>query len=60
MQTLLDGIDGEIVAGPSELGRYSVRVANDEMAGPELTELLRALTADPHVRFVGRAFAEPR
>ena len=27
MQALLDDIGGEIVAGPSELGRYSVRVA---------------------------------
>ena len=29
MQALLDDIGGEIVAGPSELGRYSVRVAGD-------------------------------
>ena len=51
MQELLDEIDGEIVAGPSRLGRYSVRV--DQAAGTELDEILGTLAADPRVRFAG-------
>ncbi len=54
MQELLDDIGGEIVAGPSELGRYSVRVAGDQPNG----ELLAALAADPRVRFAGPALTE--
>jgi len=54
MQELLDDIRGEIVAGPSELGRYSVRVAGDQ---PK-SELLAALAADPRVRFAGPALTE--
>jgi hypothetical protein len=57
IQSLLDDIDGEIVAGPSELGRYSVRVASDE---PNREQLLGALAADPRVRFAGPALAEVR
>jgi hypothetical protein len=56
MQALLDDIGGEIVAGPSDLGRYSVRV--DRAAGTDLDELLSALSADPHVRFAGRSLTD--
>lgn len=56
---LLDDIDGEIVAGPSELGRYSVLVANGRADGAELAKLIDTLTADPRVRFAARAFVEP-
>jgi hypothetical protein len=58
MQQLLDEIDGEIVAGPSTLGRYSVRIAGTQPNAAQLAELLRALAADPRVRFAGRALAE--
>jgi hypothetical protein len=54
MQELLDDIGGKIVAGPSELGRYSVRIAGDQPNG----ELLAALAVDPRVRFAGPALAE--
>ena len=56
MQALLDDIRGEIVAGPSNLGRYSVRV--DQAAGPELDEILETLAADPRVRFAGRTLTD--
>jgi Putative zinc-finger len=54
MQELLDEIGGKIVAGPSELGRYSVRVAGEQPNG----ELLAALAVDPRVRFAGPALTE--
>jgi hypothetical protein len=54
IQELLDDIRGEIVAGPSEIGRYSVRIAGDQPNG----ELLAALAADPRVRFAGPALSE--
>lgn len=58
MQELLDDIGGEIVAGPSKLGRYSVRVTGAQENGTQLDELLGALAADPHVRFVGPALTD--
>ena len=56
MQALLDDIGGEIVAGPSNLGRYSVRV--DRTDGAELEEILGTLAADPRVRFAGRTLTD--
>jgi hypothetical protein len=58
MQDLLDEIGGEIVAGPSRLGRYSVRVAGADATREQLDELLDALEADPRVRFAGQALAD--
>jgi hypothetical protein len=58
MQRLLDDIDGEIVAGPSSIGRYSVRVPGPRTNPAELTELLQTLAADPRVRFAGRALTD--
>ena len=58
MQDLLDRIDGEIVAGPTELGRYSVRVAGHQPDREKLDELLGVLAADPRVRFAGPALGD--
>jgi len=58
MQELLDRIDGEIVAGPTELGRYSVRVATDQPDRAKLDKLLGVLAADPRIRFAGPALAD--
>jgi anti-sigma factor RsiW len=55
MQALLDEIDGEIVAGPSDLGRYRVQVHSGPIDDAQLAELQRALAADPRVRFTGRS-----
>jgi hypothetical protein len=52
MQQLLDDIPGEIVAGPSRLGRYSVRVAGAR-ADAQVGDLLASLSTDPRVRFAG-------
>lgn len=57
MQELLDGIGGEIVAGPSNIGRYTVRV-NGQRDEAELRGLLGTLAADARVRFAGPALAE--
>jgi hypothetical protein len=54
IQELLDDIGGTIVAGPSELGRYSVRIAGD----PRNAELIATLRVDPRVRFAGPALTE--
>ena len=59
MQALLDDIGGEIVAGPSELGRYSVRVPIARAEGARFGELLDLLAADSRVRFAGRSLTEP-
>jgi hypothetical protein len=58
IQELLDRIDGEIVAGPTELGRYSVRVAGDAPSRNKLDQLLGSLAADPRVRFAGPSLAD--
>jgi len=58
MPQLLDEIDGEIVAGPSTLGRYSVRISGAELTAAQLAKLLEPLGADPRVRFAGRALME--
>ena len=58
MQDLLADIDGEIVAGPSRVGRYSVRVASDQSSDQQLDKLLHVLAADPRVRFAGPALTD--
>ena len=60
IQALLDEIRGEIVAGPSDVGRYSVRVADSQLTDTELTRLVSTLARDPRVRFAGRSRAEIR
>jgi hypothetical protein len=56
MQALLDAIDGEIAAGPTNLGRYTVRLeGGDESATREA--VLARLRTDPRVRFAGPALA---
>jgi anti-sigma factor RsiW len=59
MQALLDEIGGEIVAGPSEVGRYSVRVPAAGSDAARWQKLLDALGADSRVRFAGRSLIEP-
>jgi hypothetical protein len=57
MQALLDSFGGEIVAGPSDIGRYTVRV-REPGDDAEVRNLLDTLAADTRVRFAGRALAE--
>jgi hypothetical protein len=58
MQAVLRTVDGEIVAGPSELGRYRVRIHGGSATDREVNALIDKLAHDPRVRFAGRAFTE--
>jgi hypothetical protein len=59
MQALLDDIGGEIVAGPSELGRYSVRLGGERIDDARVAQALGVLEANSRVRFAGRSLIEP-
>jgi len=55
MRALLQERGAVIVNGPTELGRYTIRI--DRPAGaPELDFLVEQLRNDPRVRFVGPSF----
>ncbi len=56
IQALLTSIDGEIVTGPTELGRYGVRIHGGAIDDEKLAALLARLAHDPRVRFAGRSF----
>jgi anti-sigma factor RsiW len=58
MAALLAEVDGEIVAGPSAVGRYSVRIANGRANDAQLLRIIDRLAADARVRFVGPSLAE--
>lgn len=57
MRALLAEIDGTIVAGPSRLGRYTVRLESGHTGDDEMDALIRRLLQDSRVRFAGRAFS---
>jgi hypothetical protein len=52
---LLNSIGVEIVSGPSEIGRYGVRLTRESAGSTELARTLERLANDPHVRFAGRS-----
>ncbi len=52
---LLNAIGIEIVSGPSEIGRYGVRLTRESAGSIELARALERLAIDPHVRFAGRS-----
>jgi hypothetical protein len=58
MAALLADVDGEIVAGPSAVGRYSVRIASGRANETQLLRIVDRLAADSRVRFVGPSLAE--
>lgn len=51
IRQILDAADARPVAGPSELGRYTVAV--EAASDDELSRIIERLAADPRVRFVG-------
>lgn len=53
--TLLNAIGVEIVSGPSEIGRYGVRLTREPAGSIEVARALERLASDPHVRFAGRS-----
>ena len=58
IEALLKTVDGKIVAGPSDLGRYTVRIHDGDATDAEVTALIEKLAHDPRVRFSGRTFTE--
>jgi hypothetical protein len=62
MRSLLNDIDATIVGGPTELGRYTVRLerrnAGDAQVDADVDALLERLARDPRVRFASRALLE--
>jgi hypothetical protein len=59
INALLAGVGGEIVAGPTDVGRYTVRIDGDPDVA-EINGVVAALSADSRVRFAGRSFDTPR
>jgi hypothetical protein len=55
IRALIESVDGRLIAGPSELGRYVVAVAPASDAG--LSALIERLSRDPRVRFAGRSYS---
>jgi len=56
---LLAELDAVLVAGPSDIGRYTLALG--PLTDSELDALLARLNADPRLRFAGRSFgAAPR
>jgi hypothetical protein len=60
IQRLLVEIDGSIASGPSDVGRYTVRLGSPAIGAGEVDALLTRLREDPRVRFAGRSLAAGR
>jgi hypothetical protein len=59
MQALLAEIDGSIAGGPTDAGRYTIRLDADHVTDRQLDELVARLAADPRILFAGRALGGP-
>jgi anti-sigma factor RsiW len=57
IQSLLEEIDGSIAAGPTEAGRYRVRLHDASRTDAQLDALVAQLAQDPRVRFAARALS---
>lgn len=57
IRDVLGEIDATIVAGPTEIGRYTVRL-DGARTDAELAALIARLMRDGRVRFAGRSFIE--
>ena len=58
LRALVSEIDGSIVAGPTAVGRYRIRVRDGAVEDADLTNLIRALSRDERVRFAGPSFVD--
>ncbi|HEU4619420.1 MAG TPA: zf-HC2 domain-containing protein [Gammaproteobacteria bacterium] len=59
MHDVLADVGATIVAGPSDVGRYTVQLESAP-SDAELDDVIAQLLADPRVRFAGRAYIEPK
>ena len=57
MQSVLEEIGGSIAAGPTEIGRYRVRLDDSSLTDEQLEAVLAGLAKDPRVRFAARALS---
>jgi anti-sigma factor RsiW len=57
--SLLDAVNGEIVAGPNDIGRYGVRIGDGTQSAADIEKAVRQLRNDSRVRFAARVVAEP-
>ena len=55
MQGLLEEIDGSIAAGPTDAGRYRIRLDDSNLTDAQLDALVARLAKDPRVRVAARA-----
>ncbi len=53
MRALLDELGGTIVAGPTRIGRYTVRLNDPPAARAALTAIIRTVSDDARVQFAG-------
>lgn len=56
MRTIVLDMGGTIVAGPSDVGRYTVELTEVEPSQDAIETLLASLRRDARVRFAGRSF----
>jgi hypothetical protein len=55
MRALLNEIGATLVGGPSEIGRYTVRLESSELTEADVAALMQRLKRDTRVRFAGRS-----
>jgi hypothetical protein len=56
MRAIVRDIGGSIVAGPSDVGRYTVELTAPEASHETVERLLASLRDDARIRFAGRSF----
>jgi hypothetical protein len=54
MRALLSDINATIVGGPSDIGRYTVRIGGNALSEADVAALLERLASDRRIRFAGR------
>jgi hypothetical protein len=59
IQALLAQIDGSIAGGPTDAGRYTIRLDDESVTDAQLDALVARLAADPRIRFAGRTLGGP-
>lgn len=58
IRDVLASIQGTIVGGPSDIGRYTVRLSGRGLSDAKMRALIERLDKDERVRFAGRSFIE--
>lgn len=51
---IVEEFDGQIVSGPTDLGRYTVAISDN--SGMSIQDVIDLLAADPRIRFIGQNF----